>query len=105
MATKAQVEAAKKVLAEGRGIGAAIDAADRAAWEKIENAPKDGTWIVMFFPEVYESNGISIRSWQKGTWNGCEYEAWVDCFMQIKPTKIPTHWRPLPEPPEKESEE
>ena len=93
MASKAQIEAAKKALEAGQGIGAAIDAAEAEAWQPIDTAPKSGTSIL-----VYDGNGIFICSWYDDKWDvdhdvgGWEYQEGINA----------THWRPLPAPPKME---
>ena len=58
-------------------------------WQPIETAPRDGKLIV-----VYTKGIIDIAFW-----NG-PLEYWATfAFYQ---SKRPTHWMPLPEPPEEE---
>ena len=93
MASKAQIEAAKKALEAGQGIGAAIDAAEAAAWEKIENAPKDGSSIL-----VYDGREEFICSWFEDKWIvDHDAEGWY-YRHGIKAT----HYRLLPQPPKME---
>ncbi len=71
-----------------------------AEWQPIETAPKDGTRILLYFPVLpkhYDqqskiSVGLSVnRGW------------WVTALgaggLYDGETR-PTHWTPLPEPPE-----
>lgn len=59
-------------------------------WHPIETAPKDGRDVLLFTPSPF--NGITIGSW--GKWIG----GWGDQDGDMYPD--PTHWMPLPEPPE-----
>ena len=57
-------------------------------WKPIETAPKDGTHILVYAPDI---DRVLIAAFQanlgKGTWVG-----WRE-------TLLPTHWMPLPTPP------
>ena len=91
MATKAQIEAAKKALADGHGIGAAIDAAEEAAWEPIETAPKDRPIFV--YP------AYAKVSWYEKV-VGIQEAGW---YLPDEAEPIgdehATHWQPITEPP------
>lgn len=58
-------------------------------WHLIKTAPKDGTPILSFAPKALDE--IGIAKWVQhapeniGTWRNDGHE--------------PTHWQPLPEPP------
>lgn len=67
-------------------------------WQPIETAPKDGTPILIFYEELYGMRRYSIRCWDRGDWATAQ-EGWVDEWRQIRPNEKPTHWMPLPEPP------
>jgi len=86
MATQKQIEAAKKALEAGQGIGAAIDAAEAAAWQPIETAPKD-TRIIFILKNLYIGSFYS------------QFNQWVS---EGTFKRNPTHWRPLPAPPKTE---
>lgn len=71
-------------------------------WQPIESAPKDGTRILLFFP-----NDVGVIS---GEWNFERFNAnpkphfthdqeqrWGVRHMRANQ---PTHWKPLPPPPE-----
>ena len=55
-------------------------------WQPIETAPKDGREILGWF------GSASVIRWHIGT-----ESFWTDGFMRLRE---PTHWMPLPEPPE-----
>lgn len=59
----------------------------KSGWRKIRSAPKDGTHILF---------------WDHGeVFRGCysiEYEVWYE--VNRAGHRYPTHWMPLPEPPE-----
>jgi Protein of unknown function (DUF551) len=74
-------------------------------WQDIESAPKDGSYMLMYFPEVgYRSESIRVgffdadkyakkpKPYFRGIGNplGVKYER----------DNQPTHWMPLPKPPE-----
>ena len=112
MASKAQIDAAKKALEAGQGIGAAIDAAEAAAWEKIDNAPKNRKLIVGFYNllDNWRTTCAEYLTQEKvdDFDDSEELEAgWYEvveegdtCFL-THPTH-PTHYRPLPQPPKTE---
>lgn len=75
-------------------------------WQPIETAPKDGTWVLLYFdgwdrPDVYEGQPtIYAGQWStENHWreSGDWYVDWHDLTQyHIGP---PTHWMPLPDPP------
>lgn len=76
-------------------------------WQPIETAPKNGTHLLLFFPH---ENTIEVGYWDcyyaetgRG-YEGCS--AW--CCSEYQPAAMafdePTHWMPLPEPPELEKD-
>jgi hypothetical protein len=60
-------------------------------WQPIETAPKDGTWVLGYFPML----GVSQMKWFS---YGSYTEHWMR-FGGWTPVDNPTHWMPLPEPP------
>lgn len=67
------------------------------AWRDIASAPKDGTYVLLFFPGPLmdmESPGLAVgRYYTDSGW-------WVTAIWASgHPVKQPTHWQPLPEPP------
>jgi hypothetical protein len=73
----------------------AIQANEKAKWQPIETAPKDGRLILTYAPEAHKYSGIpSVRV---NYFYGC---AWQKTNHKLYP---PTHWMPLPNPPESET--
>jgi hypothetical protein len=80
----------------------AIPAVDE--WQPIETAPKDGTVVILFNDENDENDDwskISVGVFDHSIWH-CIYslqtefgEFGMDTFVDC----MPTHWRPLPNPP------
>lgn len=71
------------------------------AWEPIETAPMDGTEI-----DVWARNdkGMERRicnvSWERmADWDGREFDGWTGMYPHYGGKYTPTHWMPLPEPP------
>jgi hypothetical protein len=66
---------------------------NHAAYQPIGTAPKDGTEILLWFPEL---------GWEKGLWNGDlvnSADGWSLQRDYYGPA--PTHWDHLPKPPSK----
>ena len=67
---------------------------DMREWQSIETAPKDGTNVVLYFAN---SKGGVIASMVNGAWrlsaNGTGFALDTERYE-------PTHWMPLPDPPE-----
>lgn len=64
----------------------------RASWQPIETAPKDGT---AFLAIVEQFSYVCI--WHR------HRQCWTDggpAYMTIPADEQPTHWQPLPPPPE-----
>lgn len=57
-------------------------------WQKIATAPKDGTLIIVSSPRWRDSD--VARWWPDGIWH------YGDHFR----ASDPTHWQPLPTPPQ-----
>ena len=75
-----------------------------SAWQPIETAPKDGTWILVYEPHNYEPEVHIVRwaesdGWPNGkTWLTEEYGGGPDGHSATDAT----HWMPLPDAPNKE---
>ena len=69
-------------------------------WYPISTAPKDGTEILLWFPKFKcVINGF----WDTFEENQKLYETWYvphDFIIPNDPDEYPTHWMPLPAPPE-----
>ncbi|OAJ67731.1 DUF551 domain-containing protein [Gluconobacter cerinus] len=87
-----------------REVSAALKAADAAAWQPIESAPKDGTVInVLLRHDIsdsdrefycYPQSRVSFGwAWENGKFRPCTGLS-LPVFIE------PTHWMPLPHPPE-----
>lgn len=64
--------------------------ADNLDWKLMDTAPKDGTPVLGFVPDYYQSKGgLAVILWHQDGWydNGA---------FKTKPTR----WMPLPQPPE-----
>jgi hypothetical protein len=65
---------------------------DLTGWRDIESAPKDGSEVLCFVGPGYVGGVIMLR-WEMHdghwAWNDWDYDTWE-----------PTHWMPLPTPPE-----
>jgi hypothetical protein len=71
------------------------------AWQPIETAPKDGTRIMAYWPDVH---GVSNAT-QAETWFGPRSVGWDDACWQTAYEwgdgyNDPTHWKPLDPPPQ-----
>lgn len=75
------IQAANKALAR------CLENASRRDWLAIDTAPKDGTHIL-----VRAGDESRVLYWRK--------KAWRCPFWGPGPFKEPTHWMPLPAPPE-----
>lgn len=62
-----------------------------SGWQSIETAPRDGTEIIAYFGMTNPKYAESVR-WSHGQW------AWAQDGDY--PLDGPTHWMPLPPPPE-----
>ena len=112
MITEAMVEAAAKTMLdvsfgrkahrepldwELRMVRAALEAAERAAWQPIETAPRDSRTDIW----IARGKQIAVASWF-AEWKYCRGGPKTNCWVQpggavFEPS--PTHWRPLPSPP------
>ena len=68
-----------------------------SGWMTMESAPKDGTTIIVFRPKIKAYGNIPHVGTDYWGSTGTR-ETW----MLSNDYSVPTHWRPLPPPPEKE---
>lgn len=75
---------------------------DANGWMPIESAPKDGTHVLIaggtfdaHWDEGLEFKGVCIAYWHGDHWHGNEANAHDEWKRHH-----PTHWQPLPAPPE-----
>lgn len=98
MVTQAEIEAAGRVIYGDKWAGyfsqlkAALEAAAKARWQPIENAPKDE-------PILLGWRGMRtfaiVAHWIRGKWRMDD-----DDEFGIAGRPAPKWWQPLPEPPE-----
>lgn len=67
-------------------------------WRPIETAPKDGTWVLLWWKET-PTGAECFDEWcpeqAVGKWH---YDCWMRC-SEYSVGGTPTHWMPLPKPP------
>ena len=68
-------------------------------WQPIETAPKDGTEVLLFYPEytqpVKTGRWEHVRHFANGKLKW-ESRKWTSDFDEV----TPSYWMPLPPPPE-----
>ena len=80
-------------------------------WQPIETAPRDGTRVMLWrgFADLGKWSEMVIAEWHHGAWcwpdpgkNPTTHGEWTDCDLieGYEDAKKPTHWMPLPAPPE-----
>lgn len=64
------------------------------AWQPIETAPKDGTWVLAYRPGIVEHARCQVLKWD-------DYEEnWaIPGMAAVSRETPPTHWQPLPSAP------
>ena len=69
-------------------------------WRPIETAPKDGTWVLLWWKET-PTGSECFDEWSPeqavGKWH---YDCWMRC-SEYSVGGTPTHWMPLPKTPTK----
>lgn len=77
-------------------------------WQDISTAPKDGTKVLLFYPNVDSGGPFNLPIIVCGRWDSNQYAKrprpyWEnDCDfwgVVLKRNFPPTHWQRLPEPP------
>ena len=81
------------ILAALRTAGFVIE----QGWQPIETAPMDGTRILAWITHRVSDNGKKVDIPTVVSWWGHDADCWVEDGYD---TVHPTHWRPLPTPPE-----
>ena len=78
--------------------------AEARGWQPIETAPKDGT-AVMVYPGTWSGRSASIAKWESDKYAKKPRPYWSrdDDFGRVTFSREhpPTHWMPLPPPPDK----
>lgn len=75
-------------------------------WQPIETAPKDGTTVLLYRPTALRWCVVDKGRWETQKYHSKPSPYWSS--DQKLPTVAeqrswePTHWMPLPEPPESE---
>jgi len=94
-------------------IKATLEAADRARWQPIETAPKDGTLVLLtvdYDPVDLNAHPLALTEDSRATTvghNNVDHDGdnvWrldgVGLRTVTQKAKVPpTHWQPLPSPP------
>ena len=62
-------------------------------WQTIETAPKDGTFVLIYWPTM------SIYQYPLCAFNHGDEYGWELVSNRDYGEVYPTHWMPLPEPP------
>ena len=66
-------------------------------WQPIATAPKDGTWVLLgdFKEALAEEHSYGVARFHDGIWQDGYQPKWYwDAAFD------PTHWKPLPPPPD-----
>lgn len=75
-------------------------------WQPISTAPKDGTQIRLYIPAFVEGDkslGYAAPGQREGFWAGSlKHGRWVTPGTMSTEGIHPSHWMPLPSPPESE---
>jgi hypothetical protein len=78
-------------------IATAIAASRTAEWQDIGTAPRDGTKVLFYTPECPDTGWLAFIAESfydhRGELNDTHVAQWQDGME-------PTHWMPLPDPPE-----
>lgn len=72
-------------------------------WMPIETAPKDGTSVILFWPYITQDGFVSSGQWFSGHYDvetGARGNGYWYSWNVNSGATPPTHWMPLPPPPE-----
>jgi hypothetical protein len=74
----------------------ARSASRQEGWQPIADAPKDGTWLLLYGITNRTAAGMLVARWDGRDWESADdgYGAYI----------APTHWRPLPVAPHQSQE-
>lgn len=74
-----------------------------SGWRTIDTAPKDGTWVDVWCDDSkgYAPGRFTCVTWLDGAWRFPSYMSKPGTPGQALVTQ-PTHWMPIPGPPETE---
>ncbi|MEC3912356.1 DUF551 domain-containing protein [Sphingobium sp. CR2-8] len=109
MQTSNETIDAKLIAAAINALPALLDRVEAGEWRPIETAPKDGTWVLIYAPdlEIGVTMGCYYREEERnsesgrfvgGEWTGAEWDGAVSGYLR------PTHWRPLPDAPQQKAD-
>lgn len=96
------VDETESVMCAMIDLGYASTKDAHAGWQPIETAPKDGT-VVLVYPGVWSNRTCSVARWDddrsakrpRPYWSRDDTSSVTTCR-----NVPPTHWMPLPAPPE-----
>jgi hypothetical protein len=70
-------------------------------WQPIASAPRDGTSILVYEPnDELGDESIYVCRWGPRMLTRDEAPAWVEASGEGYHVWEPTHWQPLPKPPQ-----
>lgn len=72
-----------------------------ADWQPIENAPSDGSWVLLY-SDKWPIWSYPMVGWRHRAGDEWEFPAHPQWSSEMS---WPTHWMPLPEPPAKPEDE
>jgi len=94
-----------RTLEENEKLRAEVERLRKAGdWQPIETAPKDGTWVLLWWKET-PTGAECFDEWSPeqavGKWH---YDCWMRC-SEYCVGGTPTAWQSLPNPPAKEGKQ
>lgn len=90
-------DALEAALAVLRKHGFGVDLAPGEGWQDIDSAPRDGTHILLYVkPDEHREKDVGVDVGFYVTHRDDDFWAWSYVAR-------PTHWMPLPSPPEAEA--
>jgi uncharacterized protein DUF551 len=95
-------------MSEGADHADSRGKAPAPAWQPIDSAPKDGRFVLLHVPTGLESGTVTVGAYWKedqraenGRFKKGHWDGWLGMDADIVSSWCePTHWSPLPEPPE-----